>query len=110
MNEKVLHLTDKIKHKLEKKRKSLHLDELYLIMESNKDVILLKQQIDEKVSNIEVLQRFLSFESAEIKEIMSEISNLKAKVYEIKDAKKYNKALAKYNSYIDYINREIFNL
>ena len=110
MNEKVLHLTDKIKYKLEKKRKSLHLDELYLIMESNKDVILLKQQIDEKVSNIEVLQRFLSFESAEIKEIMSEISNLKAIVYEIKDVKKYNKALAKYNSYIDYINREIFNL
>ena len=28
----------------------------------------------QKVSNIEVLQRFLSFESAEIKEIMSEIS------------------------------------
>ena len=58
MDEKVLHLTEKIKHKLEKKRISLHLDELYLIMESNKDVILLKQQIDEKVSNIEVLQRF----------------------------------------------------
>ena len=110
MNEKVLHLTEKIKHKLEKKRKSLHLDELYLIMEANEDVILLKQQIDEKVSNIEVLQRFLSFESAEIKEIMSEISNLKAKIYEIKNVKKYNKALAKYNSYIDYINREIFNL
>ena len=110
MNEKVLHLTEKIKHQLEKKRKSLHLDELYLIMESNKDVILLKQQIDEKVSNIEVLQRFLSFESTEIKQIMSEISNLKAQIYEIEDVKKYNKALAKYNSYIDYINKEIFNL
>ena len=110
MNEKVLHLTEKIKHQLEKKRKSLHLDELYLIMESNKDVILLKQQIDEKVSNIEVLQRFLSFETPEIKQIMSEISNLKAQIYEIEDVKKYNKALAKYNSYIDYINKEIFNL
>ena len=41
---------------------------------------------------------------------MSEISNLKAQIYEIEDVKKYNKALAKYNSYIDYINKEIFNL
>ena len=110
MDGKILHLSDKIRKQLEKKKKSLHLDELYLAMESNKDVILLKEKMELKIKNIEELQRFLSFESEEIKKMLSEISELKVQLYKINDVKKYNKALAKYNSYIDYINKEIFSL
>ena len=79
-------------------------------MEANNDVKNIRSEIDAKVSNIEVLQRFLNQESPEIKKIINEISILKAKLYEIKEVKKYNKALEKYNRYIDYINKEIFDI
>lgn len=110
MNEKILTYSSKIQKQLKNKKKRLHLDDLLLKMESNEEVKKIRAEIDEKVQNIEELQRFLSFESPEIKKILKEISDLKVKLYEIKDVKKYNKALAKYNSYIDYINKEIFNL
>ena len=110
MNEKIINYSNRIKIKLEKKKKSLHLDELLLKMEANNDVKNIRSEIDAKVSNIEVLQRFLNQESPEIKKIINEISILKAKLYEIKEVKKYNKALEKYNRYIDYINKEIFDI
>ena len=110
MNEKILFYTSKIEKELFKKKKRLNLDNLLLNVENNQEVRKIKEDISQKVSNIEELQRFLSPESQEIKKIMGEISILKTKLYEIKDVKKYNNALAKYNEYIDYINKEIFNI
>ena len=110
MNEKIINLTAKIQKQLEKKKKALKIDELLLKVESNEEVKLINSEIDQKIKKIEELQRFLSMESKEIKSLIKEISDLKIKLYEIKYVKKYNKALAKYNEYIDYINKEIFGL
>ena len=110
MNEKIINLTTKIQKQLEKKKKALKIDELLLKVESNEEVKLINSEIDQKIKKIEELQIFLSMESKEIKSLIKEISDLKIKLYEIKDVKKYNKALAKYNEYIDYINKEIFGL
>ena len=110
MNEKILECTSRIEKELKRLKNRLHIDDLLLKMESNVEVRKLKAQIAEKIKNIEVLQRFLNVDSREIKEIIAEISSLKIKLYEIKEVKKYNKALAKYNKYIDYINEEIFRI
>ena len=110
MNEKILTYTSKIQKDLEKKKKRLKLDALLFEVENSSVVISIKEEIDRKIENIEELQRYLSVESKEIKDLMKEISDLRIKLCEIKVVKKYNKALAKYNEYIDYINKEIFNL
>lgn len=109
MDKKVIDLTEKISKELKKKRKSLKLDELLFNAENDPEIIALKSEIDENIKNIEELQRFYSFESAEIKEKYSNISKLKEKMFLNKNFKRYNEALKKYNSYIDLINKEIFS-
>lgn len=66
MNEKILECTSRIEKELKRLKNRLHIDDLLLKMESNVEVIKLKAEIDEKIKNIEVLQRFLSYREIEI--------------------------------------------
>ena len=110
MNEKIIDYTSRIRTALEKERKRLSIDKLYFEVEQNEEVKSIRDKIEYKIKNIEELQRFLSFESKEILNLRKEISDLRVQMCNIDCVKKYNKALAKYNEYIDYINKEIFSL
>jgi hypothetical protein len=110
MDKKTIKLVETISQELNKKKKSLKLEKLSFVAEHDNEIIEIRSKIDECIKNIEVLQRFCSSESKELKEKYQEISELKAKMFKNKKFIKYNNALKKYNEYIDLINDSIFTI
>lgn len=110
MHEKELYYIDKINIKLEELRNSLQLEKLKTIMENDSEVLSLNRTISLEVESLNELLRYMSEDSKEVKEIIANLSKLRSKLANMESVKNYNDALKTYNEYIDFINKELFDI